>query len=177
MLLSVLCSYHMFSLLMVLLLWYLECYFSCDIVYISLVFVKCRFVKCLQASQHQTEVQQVSRLHFIVQFLVLTDLFWTSKFNWILPSVLWHCWLGVRKSIRSVNIEWCGVGVWSKVQIVCMWSSQSYCHPKTPSSLVLPFWYWLTQVVLEKRLLHGCSSSSNRTALQWCYDWLLQYSH
>jgi len=41
-------------------------------------------------------------------------------------------------------------------------------NPKTPSSLpsfksrlVLPFWYWLTQVVLEKRLLNGCSSSSS----------------
>jgi len=42
-------------------------------------------------------------------------------------------------------------------------------HPKTPSSLasfksrlVLPFWYWLTQVVLEerKRPLNGCSGSS-----------------
>jgi len=53
--------------------------------------------------------------------------------------------------------------VWSKVQIVCIWSS---CQPKTPSSLatfksrlVLPFWYRLTQVVLEKRPLNGCSSS------------------
>ena len=25
------------------------------------------------------------------------------------------------------------------------------------SRLVLPFWYWLTQVVLEKRPLNGCS--------------------
>ena len=40
-------------------------------------------------------------------------------------------------------------------------------HPKTPSSLaslksrlILPFWYWLTQVVLEKRPLNGCSRSS-----------------
>ena len=39
-------------------------------------------------------------------------------------------------------------------------------HPKTPSCLalfksrlVLPVWYQLTQVVLEKRPLHGCSSS------------------
>ena len=38
-------------------------------------------------------------------------------------------------------------------------------HPKTPSSLasfksrlVLPFWYQLTQVVVEKRPLNGCSS-------------------
>ena len=28
------------------------------------------------------------------------------------------------------------------------------------SKLVLPFWYRLTQVVLEKCLLNGCSSSS-----------------
>ena len=35
-------------------------------------------------------------------------------------------------------------------------------HPQTPSSLalfksrlVLPFWYWLTRVVLEKRPLNG----------------------
>jgi len=41
-------------------------------------------------------------------------------------------------------------------------------HPKTPSSLasfksrlVLPFWYQLIQVVLEKRPLNGCSSSSS----------------
>jgi len=39
-------------------------------------------------------------------------------------------------------------------------------HPKTPlslasfkSRLVLLFWYQLTQVVLEKRSLNGCSSS------------------
>jgi len=40
-------------------------------------------------------------------------------------------------------------------------------HPETQSSiasfksrLVLPFWYWLTQVVLLKKPLNGCSSSS-----------------
>jgi len=39
-------------------------------------------------------------------------------------------------------------------------------HPKTPSSLasfksrlVSPFWYRLTQVVLEKRPLNGCSNA------------------
>jgi len=41
-------------------------------------------------------------------------------------------------------------------------------HPKTPSSLVsykcrlvLPFWFQLTQAVLEKRSLNMCSSSSD----------------
>ena len=40
-------------------------------------------------------------------------------------------------------------------------------HPRTPSPLaslksrlVLPFWYRLIQVVLEKRPLNGCSSGS-----------------
>ena len=52
------------------------------------------------------------------------------------------------------------------MQIVCILSSWCHCHPKTPSSLasfksrlVLPFWYRLIQVVLEKKLLSGCSSS------------------
>ena len=31
------------------------------------------------------------------------------------------------------------------------------------SRLVSPFWYQLTQVVLEKRPLNGCSSSSSGT--------------
>jgi len=26
-----------------------------------------------------------------------------------MPSVLWHCWLGARTSIRTVRIEWWGV--------------------------------------------------------------------
>jgi len=62
------------------------------------------------------------------------------------------------------------LSVWSKVQIVCLWSSWCHCHPITPSSLasfksrlVLPFWYRLTQVVLEQRLLNRCSSSSSRS--------------
>ena len=66
------------------------------------------------------------------------------------------------------------LSVWSEVQIVCIWSSWRHCHPKTPSSLasyksrlVLPFWYRLTQVVLEKRPLNGCSSivTSERTTI------------
>ena len=47
-------------------------------------------------------------------------------------------------------------------------------HPKTPSSLasfnfrlVLAFWYWLTQVVLEKRLLNGCSSCISSSSSSW----------
>ena len=66
------------------------------------------------------------------------------------------------------------LSVWSEVQIVCMWSSWCHCHPQTLSSLasfkfrlVLPFWYRLTQVVLEKRPLNSCSSSSSSSGS--CY--------
>ena len=59
------------------------------------------------------------------------------------------------------------LSVWSEVQIVCLWSSWSHCHPQTPPSLasfksrlVLPFWYLLTQSVLENRQLNGCTTSS-----------------
>ena len=45
-------------------------------------------------------------------------------------------------------------------------------HPKTSSflasfksRLVLPFWYRLTQLVLEERPLNGCSSSSSSTVV------------
>jgi len=41
-----------------------------------------------------------------------------------------------------------------------------HCHSLSlapvKSRLVLPFWYRLTQVVLEKRPLNGCSSENER---------------
>ena len=59
------------------------------------------------------------------------------------------------------------LSVWSEVQIVCIVVQLMSLHPKTSSSLasfksrqVLPLWYRLTQVVLEKKPLNGCSSSS-----------------
>ena len=49
--------------------------------------------------------------------------------------------------------------VWSLVQ-TCIWPSWCHCHSlslaSVKSRLVLPFWYWLTQVVLEKEPLNGC---------------------
>ena len=81
------------------------------------------------------------------------------------PSVLWCCWFGDRKGIRSVKklsggvLAW--LSVWSEVQ-TCIWPSWCHCHSLSlapvKSRLILPFWYRLTQVVLEKRPLNGCSS-------------------
>jgi len=47
-----------------------------------------------------------------------------------LSSVLWCCWLGVRKGIRPIKnlsvevLAW--LSVWSEVQMICTWSS--WCH-------------------------------------------------
>ena len=41
----------------------------------------------------------------------------------LLPSVLWHCWLGVRKSIRHIKIEWWGVGV-----VICVEQGADCLH-------------------------------------------------
>jgi len=47
------------------------------------------------------------------------------------------------------------------VQTICIWSSWCHCRLiiSCPSKIQngLPFWCWLTEVVLEKRPLNGCS--------------------
>ena len=59
------------------------------------------------------------------------------------------------------------LSVWSEVQVVCIWSSWCHCHPIISCSSKiqngLPFRCRLTQVVLEKRPLNGCNSSSSIT--------------
>ena len=78
-----------------------------------------------------------------------------------MPSVLWRCWLGSRKGIRPAKnrVVGCWLSVWSKVQ-TCICPSWCHCHSlslaSVKSRLVLPFWYRLTWVVLEKGPLNGC---------------------
>jgi len=45
----------------------------------------------------------------------LVALFFLFCFLGIMPSVLWHCWLGSRKNIQPVKIEWWGAGV-----VICL---------------------------------------------------------
>ena len=51
------------------------------------------------------------------------------------------------------------LSAWSEVH-TCIWSSRFHCHSlslaSVKSRLVLPFWYRLTWVVLEKGPLNGC---------------------
>ena len=113
---------------------------------------------------------------FIIRFFtprtISTAIFQVSLGSWfpfefLFPVVLWRCWLGGRKSIRTAKklsgevLSW--LSVWSGVQIICIWSSWCNCHPIISCSNKihkgLPFWCRLTQVVLEKRLLSGFNSS------------------
>ena len=49
------------------------------------------------------------------------------------PSVLWHCWLGIRKTAQTVKklsdevLAW--LSVWSEMQMICIWSSWCHCRP------------------------------------------------
>ena len=64
--------------------------------------------------------------------------------------------------------------IWSQVQ-TCTWPSWCHCHllslASVKSRLVLPFWYWLNQVVLDKGPLNGCvcTMHSIRCGLLFCY--------
>jgi len=88
-----------------------------------------------------------------------------------MPSVLWHCRFDIKKSIRPAKIEQWGVGVviclergadcLHTVQLIPLPSQNLIvtCLVEIQARLVLPFWYWLTQVVLGKKPLNRCSSS------------------
>ena len=64
------------------------------------------------------------------------------------------------KNMRGRVLAW--LSVCGEVQ-TCIWPSWCHCHSlslaSVKSRLVLPFWYWLTRIVLEKR------------AVKWCVYW------
>jgi len=80
--------------------------------------------------------------------MAYVDVLIFSRIIYFVPAVLLHCWLGIRKSIRPVKIEWWGVGVANCLErgADCLHMVQLMpLHPKTPSSpgslksrLVLP---------------------------------------
>jgi len=103
----------------------------------------------------------------------------------LLPSVLWHCWLGgcqqehpACKNLSDVVLVW--LSLWSEVQIVYIWSTWWHCHPKTPSSLasfksrlVLPLWYRHTQVAVTA---HGTPGLKRMLAMNMKLGFPLQYT-
>ena len=69
------------------------------------------------------------------------------------------------------------LSVWSEMQ-TCIWPSWCHCHSlslaSVKSRLVLPFWYQLTWVVPEKRLLNVNSSMHHYECIVLCKDISLQ---
>jgi len=61
------------------------------------------------------------------------------------------------KKLSGGVLVW--LSVWSEVQ-TCVWPSRFHCHSLSLASVksrsVLPFWYRLTRVVLDKEPLNGC---------------------
>ena len=81
----------------------------------------------------------------------------------LMPSVLWRCWLGGRKGIRPAKTWMWGTGMvvcLERGAQTCIWPSWCHCHSLSlapvKSRLILPFWYRLTWVVLNKGPLNGC---------------------
>jgi len=88
-------------------------------------------------------ISQIHSVNLIPDFLLLTQPhLCTSQINFfcrftsptVLPSVLWHRWLGIRKGIQLVKklhgevLAW--LSVWSEVQMMCIYSSfWCHCHP------------------------------------------------
>jgi len=107
---------------------------------------------------------------FAVRIVYAVRYEWTWLFLCqMLPSVLWHCWLGVRKNIRPVK-HWvmrCWHGYLPGAR--CRWFACGLDDATTTASslgslksrLVEPFWCRLAQVVLEKRPLNGCLLTSS----------------
>ena len=61
------------------------------------------------------------------------------------------------KKLSGGVLVW--LSVWREVQ-TCIWPIWCHCHSlsltSVKSRLVLPFWYWLIQVVPDKGLLNRC---------------------
>jgi len=89
---------------------------------------------------------------------------------------LWRCWLRGRKGIQPVEtsvficLQW-GANDLHMVQLMPLPPIIS-CSSKIQNGL--PFWRWLTQVVLEKRPLNRCTSSRCGASSEKC---LLLWHH
>jgi len=84
----------------------------------------------------------------------------------VYAEVLWLCFVTYYSSYFEgwgVDVVIClerGADCFCMVQLLPLPSQNPSSLASFKSKLVLRFWYWLTQVVLEKRQLIGCSSST-----------------
>ena len=107
--------------------------------------------------QHPAQPEKVSSLRRRCLVNVISVILYCTH-TILLPSVLRHCWLGSRKSIRPVKIEWWGVGVLIRQEWRADCLRMVQLTPVPSLSSLASFKSKLVyQVVLEKRPLNGCS--------------------
>ena len=87
-------------------------------------------------------------------------------------------WASRRASgLTAGGLAW--LSVWSEVQI-CIWPSWCHCHSlslaSVKSRLVLPFWYRLTRVVLDKGPLKGCVCVLRLTVMSSLLTYMCLYA-
>ena len=76
--------------------------------------------------------------------------------------MLWHCWLGIRKSIRPVKklsdevLEW--FYVWSEMQMICIWSSCASLKSITVFTFLVPAYRGCPGKEAIKRVSSFCFS-------------------
>ena len=115
-------------------------------------------------------------LHTLLSFWHL----YSSFVSPVLPSVLWHCCFGSRKGIRPVKTEWWGAGM-----VICRARCRLAYGPadatatlaSVKSRLVLPFWYRLTRVVLDKEPLNGCVCVCCNRKVKPIFKWRKRWSY
>ena len=94
--------------------------------------------------------------------ILLLSIFWRFYRNAFSPLTLLVGWQEGHPAYKKLVRYWRGylsrARYW--VHIVCIWPSWCHCHSLSlgliKSRLVIPFWYQLTRVVLEKGSLSVC---------------------
>ena len=115
----------------------------------SLQFFKSRWVPCCRP----VEAKSCINIHrtLLIAFLLLLGVYCVafSALTLLVGRQEGH---PACKKLSGGVLAW--LSVWSEVQ-TCIWPSWCHCHSlslaSVKSRLVLPFWYWLTWVVPEKR--------------------------
>jgi len=122
---------------------------------------------CLKSNHVSVKTKEIPALEIIY----LQD-------RWGVPSLLWHCWIGVRKSIRPAK-NWvmrCWCGYLSRERCkwswFCIWFSWCHCHPIISCfikiHISLSFWCQLVPLLTNRdissirrgRLYSSCVRSS-----------------
>ena len=94
-------------------------------------------------------------------------------------SLLWHCYLGARKSVWPVKIEWCDVGV-----VICLEQGVDCLHMVQPLSFQNPIvcflinpahWNCNRFILMTEPLQHFCGREVVQTTLSWTRGYCFNY--